>query len=438
MNAISGSARLLLGICALNLLASGAAAQVPAPPPPAGIPILTFTGTWRQIGEQQGRAGYYRIREFAAAMTRLFSEQDAVTYYERLVREGMIPDDVKEQIAGIAAGLAAKDTSDDIDETKAFRMALQINLMMAVVVSKQPQCTAVAFTSPAGTYLAHNTDGGLPAREWDEIHVFRPTDGGHAFVSINFAGAVGGVLAQNDQGLALTFNVGKPNPNPAPGTNYLLALREVIATCSTVREAIKYLQDFVAGGHYFMASGANVILLDHKNGDMARVQLTSRGVRVSYGKPLAAGVTSVFATNHWDDVDERFPAPDAANPQFTSSVRRYSRLTQILPSLKEFNAATGWRILTDTTASDGRQGPNDDTICRKGPSAGTVDAIVFGKNFITFSPGPPCEYVQEYGLPQIMKAPSAQDNDAYASDVARFLADWKRVGPLAPRQPAVR
>jgi hypothetical protein len=310
--------------------------------------------------------------------------------------------------------------------------------MMAIVVSKQPQCTAVAFKSAAGTYLAHNTDGGLPAREWDEIHVFRPTNGGHAFVSVNFAGAVGGVLAQNDQGLALTFNVGKPNPNPAPGTNYLLALREVIATCSTVREAIKYLQDFVAGGHYFMASGANVLLLDHKNGDMARVQLTSRDVKVSYGKPVAAGVTSVFATNHWDDVDERFPAPDAANPQFTSSVRRYSRLMQILGSLKEFGAAACWRILTDATAADGRQGPNDDTICRKGQTAGTVDAIVFGRNFITFSPGPPCEYVQQYGLPQILKAPSAASNDVYRADVERFLADWKRLGAGVTERPGAR
>ena len=102
---------------------------------------------------------------------------------------------------------------------------------------------------------------------------------------------------------------------------------------------------------------------------MAKIQVRSEKVKLTYGEELKPGVTYLASTNHFDE-DFRSDDPDY---YYESSFKRYERLMELLPALETYDAESCWTILTDH--GDGE--PDNNTISRDGSSTGTTVSRVF-------------------------------------------------------------
>ena len=253
-------------------------------------------------------------------------------------------------------------------------------------------CPAVGLQ---GTFLCHNTDNSSANVDLGSLIYYQPDNGDNAFLSFFSAAFVGAALAVNDKGLAVTYNVGGRNKQPAAGLTVLLKTREVMATCCSVAEAVESFQTFLDAGGTYGYSTANFLFVDFKDSSMARLQVCSNEIKVTYGQPLKPGVTCIGYTNEFDaDFSPRTEA-DLAKTSVISSQARYKRLMELLPGFEKYDLETCWEILTD---SSGGKSDNN-TICRRGQSTITTIANIFTADTAYYAVGPPCEYLSQYGAP---------------------------------------
>ena len=363
-------------------------------------PVVALEGSWREIGEQTA----YYFRDTIAQGAFMFSvlgvtAKKAETYYNDI--EGLIPEEIKEQMQGMADGLSAVNVPA-LPRSK----VLIWNFFMDIASRKKSGCTAFAFKSKGGdTFLAHNTDNvGLTAGMNTVIH-YKPDNGDHSFLSFFGPGFVGVGMGINDQKLALSFNVGEPNYNQKTGLPVVFKAREVMTKCATLECAVEKFQDFLAEERSYGELGANLMIVDFKDSAMARIQICSDVITVTYlERPDVEDVTYGAVTNHFEG-DCALPAPNGSGP-FTwlsrifrgnrkdSSHQRYERLIQLLttPGIS-YDMETCWRILTDTRGTL----PNDNTICRKGPLITTTASHVLTGHSCYYSLGLPSKYLKEYG-----------------------------------------
>ena len=218
-------------------------------------------------------------------------------------------------------------------------------------------------------------------------------------------GFVGVGMGINDQKLALSFNVGEPNYNHKTGLPVVFKAREVMAKCATLKCAVNSFKQFSDEGGHYGELGANLMIVDFKDSAMARLQICSDVVTVTYLEgPDFEDVTYGAVTNHFEG-GCALPAPNGSGPfswltrifrgnHKDSSHHRYERLIQLLTTAGiSYDMQTCWWILTDSRGTL----PNDNTICRKGPLITTTASHVLTERFCYYSLGLPRTYLKEYG-----------------------------------------
>jgi len=194
----------------------------------------------------------------------------------------------------------------------------------------------------------------------------------------------------------MTFNVGRPNKNPVAGVPVMHMVREVITKSDTLDEAVNSFTDLLENNGTFSYMGGNIMVVDFKDGTMARLQVCSSDIRVTYGQELKPGVTYLAFTNHFDDDFSPLSEEDKQTASNISSFERYTRLMEIIPQFEKYDVDTCWKILSDH--GDGE--PSNNTISRKGSSAMTVFSNVFTADTSSYTIGVPSEYLAVYGKPQ--------------------------------------
>jgi hypothetical protein len=370
--------------------------------------VIELRGSWYHIGKQ---ISHYFPEDVYGGAT-LFSEamgisaDEAREYYNQV--ESMIPADIIEELVGMAEGLA---DYYSFTPDYAWDLILIWNFGFDIFTKHNLEpldqagaCTAFCFNSEAGMFLGHNTDNYPSAKyptaeDYGVVYNFIPATGEQRFLHFFAPGFAGVVLAINESGIGVTFNVGRPNKDYTFGLPVTYMIRKAMAKSRTLDEAVGYFQDFQEQGGRYAHQGANILIADFANKTMARLQITSGDMKITYGQQLKPGVTYVACTNHFDDDFSPLSETDKQSASNISSLSRYQRLMELLQQQTTYDLNACWSILTDH--SNGLNGlPDNNTICRKQPFTATTITNIFTADKAYYTLGVPCDYLPYYGEPQ--------------------------------------
>jgi hypothetical protein len=256
-------------------------------------------------------------------------------------------------------------------------------------------CTAFAVSSQTGTFICHNTDAMTMGYNMSAAMYWQPNNGDNAYLTMDPPGWADVAFALNDKGIAVTMNAGSPNVDALIGLPNNFMIRSVMEHASTLEEAVQYFQNFIESGNYFGTGGAIVHLVDFNQSTMAKIQVRSAAIDVSYGQVSQYGVNYIGSTNHY--VGDFNPEPDYYSE---SSFVRYDRLMKLLENTQTFDLDACWTVLSDTNGGQ----PNTNTISRKGGFGGasTVFGTVHSADGLYYALGRPDAYLAEYGEPQFV------------------------------------
>ncbi|MBM4309979.1 MAG: hypothetical protein FJ119_03390 [Deltaproteobacteria bacterium] len=384
---------LVIGLT-ITLLAAGCGRQE-KPAPPRMIPSCVLTGSWYEIGRQT--AYYFPGSILSGALIfRLFLKvgaKEAQAYYAQI--EPWVQEDIREQLRGMADGLeqywhVPKGLARDL--VLIWNLGIEIN---ARDKNSAAGCTAFAFHSTSGTYLAHNTDNRPGTGGMGSAFYYRPDNGDRNFLSFFAPGFAGVGIGMNDSGLAITYNVGRPNKDAATGLPGIFMARQIMAKCATLGESLSMFKEHLDKGGRYGHGGLNFLLVDFKDSSMARVQLCSGDIRITRGSEIKPGVMFEGCSNHFDDDFAPLSETQMADPLNISSRQRMHRLLELAQSLETYDLQTCWNILTDS--EDGL--PSNTTICRRCDFSETTMTNIFTADTAFYSLGLPCEYLAHYGAP---------------------------------------
>ena len=363
-------------------------------------PVVTLEGSWWEIGYQTAYYFRHTIKKGAKQFSSLgVKPRKAQKYYNKVER--LIHNDIKEQMRGMRNGLSAVGLAK-----KPPKKELIWNFSMDILKRWDLGCTAFAFDSPEeGTFLAHNTDNVGVIIDMNTVIHFKPNNGDNSFLSFFSPGFVGVGMGINEKKLALSFNVGEPNNHAQSGLPVVFKAREVMAKCDNLKCAIDTFSRFLDGkGNNYGEMGAILTVVDFNDSTMARIQICSDEMSVTYGDQLDfEDVTYSAVANHFEGrcalQKPRWFRPLAwlsrifRGNRKDSSHHRYERLMELLTTEGiKYDMETCWWILTD---SNGKL-PNNKTICRKGFPVLTTASHVLTEHFCYYSFGLPSEYLTEY------------------------------------------
>jgi hypothetical protein len=360
-------------------------------------PVVTLEGSWSEIGYQTA----YYFRDTIVKGAKMFRNlgvgpQKAQQYYDQV--QGWIDDDIKAQIDGMQKGLA------DLGlDTPPPNKVLIWNFAQDILQRWDMGCTAFAFNSKSGTFLAHNTDNVSVTIDMNTVIHFKPDNGDNSFLSFFSPGFVGVGMGINDKKLALSFNVGKPNKNKKTGLPVVFKAREVMAKCGDLQCAVNHFKKFLDEGGNYGGKGAILTVVDFNDSAMAQIQICSDKMSVTYGDELDSGnVTYSAVANHFEgDFSPCVPqGPFARLSRIfrgiwkDSSHQRYERLMELITTKGiSYDMQTCWWIVTDSNG----ELPDNKTICRKGFPVSTTTSHVLTERFCYYSLGLPSEYLRRYG-----------------------------------------
>jgi predicted choloylglycine hydrolase len=363
-------------------------------------PFITLQGSWQEIGKVQAQSFFREILQGALIFRMAYGVgfNDVEQYYEQM--HHLIPTGVKRQLDGFIKGLAEKWY---ISESFARKAALIWNLGIDVNYKhKQEQgitgCTAFALCSKEGTFLCHNTDSYPGSQRMSKVFYYQPNNGDNAFLSFFAPGFIGVGLAINEKGLAITYNTGRPNQQPATGLPATLMSREVMASSDTIKEAEDLIKGFLMKGGYYAHQGAIFMLVDFKDNSMAKVQLCSHKIELTYATQLKPGVSFIAFTNHFDDSFAALTPEQAAQKRNVSSIARRRRLDELLHTFDHYNLQTCLAIMSDHSRAE----PRNITICRHSEDMATTIGNIFTADKAYYTLGNTCQYLAEYKSPSFI------------------------------------
>jgi len=353
-----------------------------------------FAGSYEEIGNQIAQTYRDIVIKIGSLFTIGISPQKAQEYYNAI--EDIIPDSIKEHMRGMAAGLTE---GSPLSYDTAWDMVLVNGLFIEMInharntssLRKElPGCTAFAVSSDAGTFLAHNTDNQKGTEGHNAILYIVPDNGDNAYMHFTSPSFVDVMLGMNEKGIAITYNVGNPNTDPVMGLPPMFMVRHVMEKASSLEESVSCFTDFLDSGNTYGYSGAIFLVVDFKDASMAKIQVRSEKIKVTYAEELKPGVTYIAGTNHYDE-----DFSDDPDYYYESSWKRYDRLMELLPSFDTYDLDTCWAMLTDH--GDGE--PNNNTISRDGTVSGTTITNIFTDNGSYYTLGAPHAYLEQYTSP---------------------------------------
>ena len=242
------------------------------------------------------------------------------------------------------------------------------------------QACSMIFAMPEATLdnsmiFGRNYDFPNVLQPFQIVREETPDDG---YKNLNFTQypLTGCHMGMNEEGLAIGYNYGrswKKQPldfklKGVPGT---FIVQEVLETCATTQEAIKYITEFPD-----RSNGCHYGLMD-ASGDTCVIETTSTRYAIRRTKDGILAHTNHYQTEELKDAnlpDEvRFKMDDMDISPIESPIKRYKRENQLLAKSRgEITMETIKTILRD---HDDRE-PDDFTVCTHGVSAGTLGSII--------------------------------------------------------------
>ena len=388
-------------------------------------PVAVFKGSWYDIGRQVGRTFPDSIIDFSNIMRTVLNYVGPghgwtpEKYYDEV--KDLEPQSATDHMRGMAAGLADVrpmnyETAWDIVLT--LNMATELLNMenMSSIPDAPPSyelhgCTGFAVSSDAGTFFGHNTDAQSMVNG-SAIMYFQPDNGDYSYITIDPPGWVFVGYGLNEKGIAVTTNYGAPCPDSLIGLNPNLMLRTVMEHAATLEEAVALFEEFSASGNVFGPSGAIVHIVDFNQSTMAKIQVRTGDIDITYGEQSPYGVDYIGSSNHFVgdfNVDPGY--------YYESSWKRYETLMRLLTETETFDLQACWRVLSDT----GQEKPNNN-ISRTGGFGQSVTTFgtIFTGEGMYYTLQAPHRYFQEYNDPQFLSFPYSGVTISSSSALPRF------------------
>jgi isopenicillin-N N-acyltransferase like protein len=199
------------------------------------------------------------------------------------------------------------------------------------------------------------------------------TPGKHAFVSVAWPGMMGVVTGVNDQRLYVSINAARVDDPFQPGIPMAFLVREILESCSTVKEAIALIKT-----NQVMVPDA-LLIADGKVPEAVVVELAPRSLAVRRGPSGTLGVA-----NHFLDNSFRSDASNDWLRRYMTSDARYRRVTQLLKRFSgRFDPRTAAMVLRNRTGIDdeplglGNRNALDALIATHGVVADLTDMVLW-------------------------------------------------------------
>ena len=378
-------------------------------------PIALFKGSWYEMGRQAGVKYAHLIMSFGNLFGWVVNFKPselwtAQAYYDAI--KGLLPQSYKDHLDGMADGLV--EAFPALSREAAWSIVVALNMgtellnmtnMAAIPPPGQNEilgCTGFAVTSPAGTFLCHNTDAQGTIN--GSVIIYWQPDSGYSYMTMDPPGWADVGFGLNEKGIAVTTNAGNPNDNASIGLPPNIMLRRVMEEAATLEEAVALFQGWLDNGSSFGTGGALLHIVDFNQNKMAKIQLRSKVIEVTYGRRHQAdnSTTYVGSANHF--VGDFNPDPNFSYP---SSFERYARLMDLLDNATEdFTLDRCWSVLRDT-----KDGPaTNKTISRISEQPGqgkTVFSTIFTPEGMYYSLEPPHLYFGQFAEAQFIGKPAA-------------------------------
>jgi hypothetical protein len=337
------------------------------------IPVR-LQGTPAEIGYQHGYLLAPEIDDALAAimLSLTHSTKRDWTFFRAAAEQVLwthIDDEYREELRGIAAGLAARGVDADVWDVVALNANLELtyytDLLDETKQSSAPdKCSAFvatgSWTRDGRPVIAHNNwSGYLEGVRWNIIFDIRPIRG-HRILMDGFPGLVhsGDDFGLNDAGIAITETTitGFRGFDPG-GVPEFVRARKAMQYAESIDDFDRIMRAGNNGGY------ANTWLIaDIKSNEIARLELglkhvtlerTRDGVFFGANFPIDPVLTAEETTF------------DGANPALSACARR-TRFEQLVPALRgTIDVATAKRTMADHTDTfEGRQdAPSERTLC---------------------------------------------------------------------------
>jgi len=373
----------------------------------------TFEGSWQEIGQQVAHTYPDNIIDFANTFGTILEVLGPPgwtpqMYYDEIA--DVIPQSINDHLQGMAIGLTEV---RPLTYETAWDMVMTTNMAIELLnMPEPPGCTGFVVSSNAGTFLCHNTDATKTAGNTSVVMNWKPNNGDNSYITIDPPSWVDVSYGLNDKGIGITLNAGRPNVNAEVGMPINFMVRYVMEHASTLSEAVDCFSDFLdTPGNNYGTSGAILLLVDFNDSSMAKIQVRSEIIEVTYGEELKPGVAYVYGTNHF--LGDFNPDPDY---YYESSFLRLDRLLEILPAYDTYDLETCWDILSDHGEGDA----NNNTISRDGggfAATATVFSTVFTGENVYYTIQRPHEYLDLYGDPIVIDFEPQSSSDCLVVEI---------------------
>lgn len=367
--------------------------------PTDDIREISCSGTPREMGMQQGQALGDRV---AQGLREVVLENPRI----RQIKPWFVP---ARLLLRVARGLAKRNAPRDVelhyprqyDRTIGIAKGagVDVDLLWLMAFLEQqtqpalrlPACTSVAFgpdrTALGEAAIARVFDLPPETKPFNLLRRDAPT-GRYASLHLTFPQLAGSHTGVNQQGLAVSYNLGYPSDRSDCRTNVTLIVQEVFERCATVGEALELVPQLPR-------SGGSLLTLADAAGDIAAVELTS--TRTAGRRPEHGCIVN---TNHYQHEHTRpMETGFGEHARFwqrrgwrwigPSSRARLDRARELLRGRSQWGIEDMIALMADHGASGVG---SDMTICRHPPPYETTLAAVLlpARRAILLAPGQAC------------------------------------------------
>ena len=368
------------------------------------VRLHTFTGSHHEIGVQQGQAGRQQIGEalekipnydFVRLMKpRLTPTSLFVTLAKRRA-ERLLKNDVftyypkqAQRLSGIAIGAEASLS------TIFFLQGME--LLIGNWSYRLDACSTLAF-SPNRT----TTGETIVAKNFDYLNVLEPynltcetkPNEGYATLGCKMSPLAGMLDGMNEHGLTVAYNLAYTLDEPQCYAPLSMALQEMLETCKTTDEAVKFIVKAKRGGH------DAVLTLADAEGDIKTVEITSSHSAISESAGGQVINTNHYKTNEMQKHEipsnavyfgKGVPKEIVGVRVHESSEQRLKRAQELLKGKEKVDEGKITAVLRDHGENNE---PSLFTICRHGTDASTIRSVIFypNKRSMKVSYGKPCK-----------------------------------------------
>jgi hypothetical protein len=337
------------------------------------IPVR-LEGSPAQIGYQHGYLLAPEIADGLAAIRLSVTHQTKREweFFRAAAREMLWPQvaaEYREELGGIADGLAARGVKADLWDVVALNANLELTYYTDVLDAKKAsaapeKCSAFvatgSWTRDGRPVIAHNNwSGYLEGERWNIIFDIRPASG-HRVLMDGYPGLIhsGDDFGINDAGIAITETTisGFHGFDPG-GVPEFVRARRAMQYAESIDDFDRIMRAGNNGGY------ANTWLVaDIKTGEIARLELGLKHVTLERTRD------GYFAGANYP-INERLLSEetsfDARNPTLSACARR-ARFEQLMPTLKgRLDLEAAKRIMADhVDVTDGSaDAANEHTLC---------------------------------------------------------------------------